>query len=98
TRIMKALSAAGPWPRQHRFPDGSRGQCGRIHPAVAGTSVSAARSERPAALRQGAQSMRFEAKTVIRTQTWTTERIALLKNLMDAGFSCGQIAREIGVS
>jgi GcrA cell cycle regulator len=42
--------------------------------------------------------MRFEAKTVIRTQTWTTERIALLKNLMDAGLSCGQIAREIGVS
>jgi len=60
--------------------------------------VSAARSERPAALRQGAQSMRFEAKTVIRTQTWTTERIALLKNLMDAGLPCGQIAREIGVS
>ena len=42
--------------------------------------------------------MRFEVKTVIRTQTWTTERIALLKNLMDAGLSCGQIAREIGVS
>ena len=42
--------------------------------------------------------MRFEAKTVFRTQTWTTERIALLKNLMDAGLSCGQIAREIGVS
>src|ERR1700724_1187309 len=65
------------------------------------TSESAARFERPAArrpLRQGAQSMRFEAKTVIRTQTWTTERIALLKNRINAGLSCGQIAREIGVS
>jgi GcrA cell cycle regulator len=31
-------------------------------------------------------------------KTWTTERIALLKNRIDAGLSCGQIAREIGVS
>jgi GcrA cell cycle regulator len=30
--------------------------------------------------------------------TWTTERIALLKNRIDAGLSCGQIAREIGLS
>ncbi len=30
--------------------------------------------------------------------TWTTERIALLKNRIEAGFSRGQIAREIGVS
>jgi len=30
--------------------------------------------------------------------TWTTERIALLKNRIEAGLSCGQIAREIGVS
>ena len=30
--------------------------------------------------------------------TWTTERIALLKNRIDAGLSCAQIAREIGVS
>jgi GcrA cell cycle regulator len=30
--------------------------------------------------------------------TWTTERIALLKNRIDSGFSCGQIAHEIGVS
>ena len=37
--------------------------------------------------------------TVIGTQTtWTTERTALLKNRIDAGLSCGQIAREIGVS
>ena len=37
--------------------------------------------------------------TMIGTQTmWTTERIALLKNRIDAGLSCGQIAREIGVS
>jgi putative ABC transport system substrate-binding protein len=36
---------------------------------------------------------------MIGTQTmWTTERIALLKNRFDAGLSCGQIAREIGVS
>jgi len=31
-------------------------------------------------------------------RTWTTERIALLKNRINAGLSCGQIAREIGVS
>jgi GcrA cell cycle regulator len=30
--------------------------------------------------------------------TWTTERITLLKNRINAGLSCGQIAREIGVS
>ena len=30
--------------------------------------------------------------------TWTMERIALLKDRMRAGFSCGQIARELGVS
>jgi GcrA cell cycle regulator len=30
--------------------------------------------------------------------TWTTERIAVLKNRIDAGLSCAQIAREIGVS
>src|SRR5262245_36247523 len=29
---------------------------------------------------------------------WTTERIALLKDRICAGFSCGQIARELGVS
>src|SRR5881227_2560201 len=40
-----------------------------------------------------------EAMTMIGAQTtWTTERIALLKNRIDAGLSCGQIAREIGVS
>jgi GcrA cell cycle regulator len=31
-------------------------------------------------------------------RTWTAERIALLKSRIDAGHSCGQIAREIGVS
>jgi GcrA cell cycle regulator len=31
-------------------------------------------------------------------RTWTSERIALLKNRIDAGLSCAQIAREIGVS
>ena len=30
--------------------------------------------------------------------TWTRERIALLKDRIDAGLSCGQIARELGVS
>jgi GcrA cell cycle regulator len=30
--------------------------------------------------------------------TWTMERIALLKDRICAGFSCGQIARELGVS
>jgi GcrA cell cycle regulator len=30
--------------------------------------------------------------------TWTTERVALLKDRIGSGFSCGQIAREIGVS
>jgi GcrA cell cycle regulator len=31
-------------------------------------------------------------------QTWTTERIALLKNYVEAGLSCRQIANEIGVT
>ena len=30
--------------------------------------------------------------------TWTTERVVLLKNCVNAGLSCGQIAHEIGVS
>ncbi len=30
--------------------------------------------------------------------TWTSERIELLKRCFHAGLSCGQIAREIGVS
>ena len=30
--------------------------------------------------------------------TWTMGRIALLKERICAGFSCGQIARELGVS
>jgi GcrA cell cycle regulator len=30
--------------------------------------------------------------------TWTTERVALLKSRIEEGLSCGQIAREIGVS
>jgi GcrA cell cycle regulator len=32
------------------------------------------------------------------TMTWTAERVALLKNRIDAGLTCAQIAREIGVS
>ena len=98
---MKALSAAGPKAPRTQIPRRIQGLMRRDPSGSSRTSESAARFERPAArrpLRQGAQSMRFEAKTVIRTQTWTTERIALLKNLMDAGLSCGQIAREIGVS
>lgn len=31
-------------------------------------------------------------------RTWTKERVALLKNYVDAGLSCSQIANEIGVS
>jgi GcrA cell cycle regulator len=43
--------------------------------------------------------IQVEAMTAIRTETtWTMERIALLKSRIDAGFSCGQIAREMGVS
>ena len=30
--------------------------------------------------------------------TWSSERVALLKSCFDAGFSCSQIAREIGVT
>jgi GcrA cell cycle regulator len=30
--------------------------------------------------------------------TWTTERVALLKERISAGFTCGQIAREMGLS
>jgi GcrA cell cycle regulator len=30
--------------------------------------------------------------------TWTTERVVLLKNYVNAGLSCAQIAQEIGVS
>src|SRR5947209_9290342 len=30
--------------------------------------------------------------------TWTSERIELLKRCLHAGLSCGQIAREIGVT
>jgi GcrA cell cycle regulator len=29
---------------------------------------------------------------------WTTERVDLLKSCLEAGLSCGQIAREIGVT
>lgn len=31
-------------------------------------------------------------------KTWTSERVLLLKNCVNAGLSCGQIAQEIGVS
>jgi GcrA cell cycle regulator len=30
--------------------------------------------------------------------TWTSERIELLKRYLQSGLSCGQIAREIGVT
>jgi GcrA cell cycle regulator len=32
------------------------------------------------------------------TQTWTTERVDQLRRYVEAGFSCGQIAGEIGLS
>jgi len=35
---------------------------------------------------------------IAKERTWTAERIELLKSYVDAGLSCGQIAREIGVS
>jgi GcrA cell cycle regulator len=51
------------------------------------------------AVERNCTPVEVEAMTMIGTQTtWTTERIALLRNRIDAGFSCGQIAREIGVS
>jgi GcrA cell cycle regulator len=36
--------------------------------------------------------------TIEALATWTTERVALLRNGIAAGLSCAQIAREIGVS
>jgi GcrA cell cycle regulator len=38
------------------------------------------------------------AQQEIRHQTWTTERVALLKSHFEAGLSCRQIAAAIGVS
>src|SRR5262249_23032066 len=35
---------------------------------------------------------------IAKERTWTAERVELLKSCLDAGLSCGQIAREIGVS
>ena len=32
------------------------------------------------------------------TRTWTTERVDQLRRFVEAGFSCGQIAGEIGLS
>jgi len=32
------------------------------------------------------------------TETWTTDRVERLKSCLDAGFSCAEIAREIGVT
>ena len=32
------------------------------------------------------------------TRTWTTERVDALRRFVEAGFSCGQIAGEIGLS
>ena len=32
------------------------------------------------------------------SETWTTDRIERLKSCLDAGFSCAEIAREIGVT
>jgi GcrA cell cycle regulator len=32
------------------------------------------------------------------SETWTTDRVEKLKSCLDAGFSCAEIAREIGVS
>jgi GcrA cell cycle regulator len=40
----------------------------------------------------------IETKGTEITGTWTTERVEQLKSFLDAGLSCGQIAREIGVT
>jgi len=32
------------------------------------------------------------------SETWTTDRVERLKSCLDAGFSCAEIAREIGVT
>jgi GcrA cell cycle regulator len=46
-----------------------------------------------------ATQSQVEAITMIGTQaTWTPERVALLKEGIDAGLTCGQMARMIGVS
>jgi GcrA cell cycle regulator len=42
--------------------------------------------------------VRVEATMIATKMTWTEERIALLKSWIDSGLSCGQIARELGVS
>ena len=44
------------------------------------------------------QHIQYPAPHPASHQTWTTERIALLKNHFEAGLSCRQIAAEIGVS
>jgi GcrA cell cycle regulator len=38
------------------------------------------------------------SKAINMSATWTSERIELVKSCLHAGLSCGQIAREIGVS
>ena len=44
------------------------------------------------------QHIQYPAPHPASHQTWTTERIALLKSHFEAGLSCRQIAAEIGVS
>jgi GcrA cell cycle regulator len=44
------------------------------------------------------QPIQYPAPHQASHQTWTTERIALLKSHFEAGLSCRQIAAEIGVS
>jgi len=39
-----------------------------------------------------------EISTKNSCMTWTTERVAMLRSCVSAGLTCGQIAREIGVS
>jgi GcrA cell cycle regulator len=53
----------------------------------------------------GARDFRADFRTHTRANvmiatggTWTDERVEQLKSCLDAGFSCSQIAREIGVT
>jgi GcrA cell cycle regulator len=47
----------------------------------------------------GREACLGQVMTMIAAQiTWTPERVALLKNRIGAGFTCGQIACEIGLS
>src|SRR5262249_48231964 len=77
-------------------PDGSEGLVRQDpFPAVAGGAVGCA--QQPARVGCG-RSLGPKSRPAMTETTWTQERIALLKDRIGAGLSCGQIARELGVS